>query len=124
MATWSTGELAGIDRAYQIEITSLRRDGSLRSFRIIWGVCVDGDYYVRSVNGPTAAWYRGTRTRHEGRILADGAEKDVSFVDIDDDALNDRIDEAYALKYGRGTEPVRRITSAAARATTMRVVPR
>jgi hypothetical protein len=38
---------------------------------------------VRSVNGRTAAWFRGTQVRHEGRIEAGGVAKDVKFVDAD-----------------------------------------
>jgi hypothetical protein len=124
MTAWTTGELAEIESAHEVEISSVREDGTLRSYRIIWGVRVDDDYYVRSVNGPTAAWFRGTRARHEGRIRADGPEKDVSFVDVDDQELNDRIDEAYRVKYGRNTSPVRSITSQAARSATLKLIPR
>jgi hypothetical protein len=124
MAAWTADELAKIERAYELEISSARADGALRSYRIIWGVRVGDDFYVRSVNGPTATWYRGTRTRHEGRILAGGVEKDVTFVDIDNDDLGDRIDEAHRVKYGRNTSPVRAITSPATRSMTLKVVPR
>jgi hypothetical protein len=55
----------------ELTIASRRADGSLRPERIIWAVEHDGALYVRSVNGPRAAWYRGTRTRHEGQLTAD-----------------------------------------------------
>jgi hypothetical protein len=33
----------------------------------IWVVRDDDDLYVRSADGPTSAWFRGTQVRHEGR---------------------------------------------------------
>jgi len=123
MTTWTTDDLAAIDRPDEVEITSLRQDGTARSYRVIWGVRLDDDFYVRSVNGPDAAWFRGTRTGREGRIRAGGTERDVSFVDIDDEELNDRIDAAYRAKYRRYSSPVRSITSATARSATLKVVP-
>ena len=120
----TTYDLAAIDRPDEAEITSLREDGTARSYRIIWGVRLDDDFYVRSVRGPSAAWFLGTRTRHEGRLRAGGAKYDVSFVDIDDQEVNDRVDAAYREKYRRYSSPVRSITSPEARSATLKVVPR
>jgi len=100
MTGWASDELTAIEAADELEISSLRRDGTLRSPTTIWVVRLGDDLYVRSVNGRTAAWFRGTQVRHEGRISAGGVEKDVSFVDADDD-IDDRIDDAYRTKYRR-----------------------
>ena len=81
-------------------IASLRSDGTLGSKRTIWVVRVDDDLYVRSVNGRTSDWFRGTQRRHEGRIRAGGIEKDVTFVEADAD-LEAQIDDAYRQKYRR-----------------------
>jgi hypothetical protein len=90
----------------------------------IWVVRRGEDLYVRSVNGPTAAWFRGTRARHEGRVRAGGVERDVTFDDTDHD-INDEIDAAYHTKYHRYAEYIiRSITSPEARSTTLRLVPR
>ena len=124
MTTWNTDDLAALDRPDEVEITSLRQDGTARSYRIIWGVRLDDDFYVRSVRGPDAAWFRGTRTRHEGRVRAGGTEYDVSFVDVDDAVLNGRIDAAYREKYRRYSSPVQSITSREARSATLKLVPR
>ena len=79
--------------------------------------------FVRSVNGPGSAWYRGTRDRLEGLDTAGGVDKDVTFVDADT-ALNDTLDAAYRSKYRRySADPVDRITSDTARATTIQLVP-
>ncbi|GHF93324.1 hypothetical protein GCM10017567_04940 [Amycolatopsis bullii] len=81
---------------------------------------------MRSVNGPDAAWYRGTRTRHEGQITAGGHSEDVTFVDAAaDTALNDAIDRAYRTKYRHyAANIIDHITGTQARSTTIRVVPR
>src|SRR3954447_665759 len=124
MTTWTSDELARIGGAEEIEIAALRPDGLLRKPVIIWVVCRGDDLYVRSVRGSTAAWFRGTQARHEGRIWADGMEKDVRFVEADH-AIDDEIDEAYRAKY-RDYAPthVPPILRPEARATTLKLVPR
>jgi hypothetical protein len=124
MPEWAIDELTNIDSVDELEITSLRKDGTLRPYRIIWGVRLGDDFYVRSVNGPTAAWFRGAQVRHEGRIQAGSLERDVAYEDVDDDALNDQIDAAYRAKYRRYSSPVTAITSPGARSATLRLVPR
>ena len=94
MATWTSDELNKIGGADELRITSLRRDGTLRKPVIIWVVRVGDHIYVRSAYGPTVAWLRGAKVRHEGRVIAGGVEKDVAFQD-GDAAVNDQIDDAY-----------------------------
>jgi len=126
MAEWTGDELSTAATTDELRIASRRQDGTLRTARIIWVVPHDGDLYVRSVNGPTAAWYRGTRTRHEGHIAVGGIDRDVSFADaVDDGSLNDALDAVYRDKYRRySANTLDRITSPDARATTIRLVPR
>jgi hypothetical protein len=100
MTGWTADELEEIEATDELEIASLRSDGTLGSKRTIWVVRVDDDLYVRSVNGRTSDWFRGTQRRHQGRIQAGGVEKDVRFVEADAD-LEPRIDEAYRQKYRR-----------------------
>ena len=80
MTAWTIDELTRIGAADELELASLRRDGTLRKPVTIWVVAVADDLYVRSVNGRTSAWFRGTQERHEGHIEAGGVDKDVSFV--------------------------------------------
>jgi hypothetical protein len=47
-ATWSADDLALFGGAEQIDLSTRRRDGSLRPFVPIWIVTVDGALYVRS----------------------------------------------------------------------------
>ena len=75
MTTWTNDELTKIGTAEELQIASLRRDGTLRNSVTIWVVRHGDDLYVRSVNGRTAAWFRHTQVRHEGRIHAGGIDK-------------------------------------------------
>src|SRR5437899_10551522 len=93
MTMWTNDELIRVGRAEELQIASLRRDGTLGSPRTIWVVPHGDDLYVRSVNGPTAAWFRGTRRRREGHIRAGGVDKDVAFVDADH-SIDDELDTA------------------------------
>jgi hypothetical protein len=124
MTTWTNDEFTKVGAAEELEIAPLRRDGTLRHPVTIWVVRHGDDLYVRSVNGHTAAWFRGTRVRHEGRIWAGGVEKDVTFVDADPD-INDQIDAAYRKKYRRyAASIISHIVSPKARSATIKLVPR
>ena len=68
MTAWTDDELSRAGDAEELQIASARRDGTLGSPRTIWVVPHGDDLYVRSVNGPSAAWFRGTQVRQEGRI--------------------------------------------------------
>ena len=101
MTTWTSEELNKIGQAEELQIASLRRDGTLRKPVTIWVVRLGDDLYVRSVNGRNGAWFRGTQVRHEGHIQAGGVDKDVTFVEEADPAIHDQIDAAYRTKYRR-----------------------
>ena len=121
MAGWTADELDRIGRADELRVAGMRNDGSLRHSVVIWVVRLGDEIYIRSVNGPTAAWYRGSQIRGEGRIEAGGVTRDVTFVRSAD--KDDEVDAAFRAKYGGGS-PVRAITSDVARSTTLRVDPR
>ena len=126
MTEWTREELNKIGTAEELEIASLRRDGTLRKPTTIWVVRVGDDLYVRSAYGPTSAWFRGVQVRHEGRIRAGGVEKDVSFGDAGAEPnLNDQIDTEYRTKYRRYEETyVKPVVSPEVRSTTIKLVPR
>jgi hypothetical protein len=79
MTGWRPDELEKIETADELEIASLRSDATVGTQRTVWVVRVDDDLHVRSVNGRTSDWFRGTQRLHEGRIRAGGVEKDVTF---------------------------------------------
>jgi hypothetical protein len=124
MKTWTSEELDKIGTAEELQIASLRRDDTLRNRVIIWVVRVGDDLYIRSVNGRTSAWFRGTQVRHAGRIWAGGVEKDVAFVEVSDPDINDQIDAAYHTKYRRYPQYVTPMVTSEVRAATIKLVPR
>jgi hypothetical protein len=125
MPGWTPDELTKIGQADELELASLRREGSLRNPVTMW-VIRDGDQlYVRSMHGRSGAWFRGTQTRLRGHIRAGGIDKDVAFIVDTDAAVNDRIDEAYRSKYRRyGTNIVGGVVNPRSRASTIKLVPR
>jgi hypothetical protein len=125
MTTWTTDELRKIETAEELELASLRRDGTLRSPVTIWVVRVGDDLYVRSWKGRTGSWFRASQVRHEGHVQAGGVDTDVTFVPEADDRINDQIDAGYRTKYRRhGARWVDPMVAAEARAATMKLVPR
>ncbi|HEX7621657.1 MAG TPA: DUF2255 family protein [Anaerolineales bacterium] len=124
MTTWTSDELTKIGTAEELQIASLRLDGTLRKLVIIWVVRIGDELYVRSVNGRTSVWFRGVQTRHEGHIRAGGVEKDVTFVEEAGPGINKQIDAAYRAKYPRDPSSVDHINSPTARSATIKLVPR
>ena len=125
MSTWTSDELTKIGTADELQIASLRRDGTLRKGVTIWVVRHGDDLYVRSYKGLDAVWFRGTQVRHEGHIQAGGVERDVTFVEENDPDINDQIDAASRTKYRRyDARYVDPMVAPAARAATIKLVPR
>jgi len=124
MTDWTSDELNKIGTAEELQIASLRQDGTLRKQVIIWVVRLGDDLYVRSVNGRTGVWFRGVQTRHEGHIRAGGVEKDVTFVEEADPEINKQIDASCHTKYRRYPSSVDHINSSTARTATVKLVPR
>jgi hypothetical protein len=126
MNGWSSEELAKIGTAEELDVRSLRRDGTLRKPTTIWVVRHGDDLYVRPVNAGTSAWYRSTQVRREGHIQAGGVAKDVAFVSVDmADEVNAQIDAAYRSKYRRYPASfVDAVLTPEAQSATIKLLPR
>ncbi|MEU2334772.1 DUF2255 family protein [Streptomyces sp. NPDC013172] len=123
MTTWTSDELNRIGTADELEMAPLRHDGTLRGPVPIWVVRDGDDLYVRSYRGTDGAWWRMARQSHAGHIRSGGVERDVTFTEVTDEEINDRIDAAYRTKYGRyGGAYVNPMV--ASRSTTLRLEPR
>ena len=123
MTAWTNDELNKIERTEELQISSLRKDGSLRKLVTVWVVRVGDDVYVRSTNGRTASWFRGAQDRHEGRVWVGGINKDVAFVEETDPNVNEKIDQAYRAKYRRYAGIASHMTDSGPRAATLKLVP-
>jgi hypothetical protein len=122
VTAWTSEELSKIDAADELQLASLRRDGTLRKPVTIWVVRLRDDVYVRSVRGRTSSWFRAAQDSHEAHIRADGVEKDVRLVETNE--LNDEIDAAYRAKYRRyATSTVNSVVTRQARGATLKLVP-
>lgn len=124
MAAWTSDELDKIGTADELQIESLRRDGTLRKPVTIWVVRRGEDLYVRSVNGRESAWFRGTQDQGEGRIHAGGVDKDVTFVEPGNN-VEAEIDAAFHTKYGHyDAQYVDPMVAPPAQSAALKLVPR
>lgn len=108
--------------ADELEITTIRPDGTLRPWVPIWVVRVGDQVYVRSYRGPGGAWYRYASEAGQARVRAGGVELDVTAEHPAHD-VDDTVDAAYRAKYARFgrtyLDPM-----LAAKAATLRLTPR
>jgi hypothetical protein len=124
MTQWTGDQLNKIGGAEEVQIASVRPDGTTRKPVTVWAVRLGDNVYARSVNGRSAHWFRGTQERHEGRIRAGGVQQDVTFLDTDH-GIDDELDAAYRAKYRRYAGSVlNSVLTPAARAATIKIVPR
>jgi hypothetical protein len=122
MPTWTRDELDEIGAADELDLASMRHDGTLRRPVTMWVVRDRDDLYVRSVNGRGSSWFRRAQSCHQARIRAGGVEKDVELVESDNDGKD--VDAAYEAKYGRRYPTiVPSIVAPQARAATLKLVP-
>jgi hypothetical protein len=123
MTTWSTDELRKIAEADDLHISPLREDGlTYGTPTWIWSVPVDDALYVRGYNGQRSRWYQAAVRQKAGRIIAAGMTKEVTFVPVNG-PINDRIDDAYRVKY-QGSPYLGAMISARARSATVEIMPR
>jgi len=124
MTAWTDDELGQIERADELQITSRRSDGSLRPYVTIWVVRSADEVYVRSAYGHENGWFQRALKSKEGRIRADGVERDVAF-ETPDREVDDAVTAAYHAKYDRyGARMVGTVVSDEAERSTLVVVPR
>jgi hypothetical protein len=105
-----------------VRIATELRDGS-EVVTPIWAVVVDGMPYIRSVYGAESKWYR--RVQRTGRAtFVDGADRHPATVEnLDDEAINERVDEAYRTKYAGQGGALRAVVAPRSRSHTMRITP-
>ena len=123
MTQWTSDQLDKFGKAEEVQVASVRRDGTLRKPVTVWVVRHGNALYVRSVRGRSSHWFRGTQERHEGRIRVGGVQHDVTFVDAGQDT-DDEVDAAYRAKYRRYAGSIlNSVLTPEARSTTMKLAP-
>ncbi|MGX6608390.1 DUF2255 family protein [Micromonosporaceae bacterium Da 78-11] len=124
MSAWSSAELSEIGGAEELQVASLRADGTARPYVTIWIVRAGDELYVRSAYGLDNPWYRRAMASGAGRIRTGGVERDVTFAEATGDVHAD-IDRAYHAKYDRyGPAIVGTVVGADAVPATIRLTPR
>lgn len=123
MATWKKDELQRIAGSDDLHVSPFREDGRTYGTPTwIWSVVVDGALYVRAYNGGKSRWYQAAMRQGGGRITAAGLTKEVGFEPADGE-LDDRIDAAYAAKYG-SSPYLAPMLGKGPRSATVRITPR
>lgn len=124
MPSWTNEELSTIGDAEELEVSTLRPDGTLRPPVTIWVVRTGDNLYVRSAHGRGNGWFRHALAEPRGRIKAGGIKKDVTFVEPFDD-VHSALDAAYRAKYANQPPAyVAPVTDATSAAATFRLDPR
>ena len=123
MSAWTKDDLDKIAASDDLHVAPFREDGKTYGTPTwIWSVVVGGALYVRAYNGKASRWYQAALRQKAGRISAAGMTKDVTFAPSAG-GPDDRIDEAYRLKY-RDSRYLEPMIGNRARAATMEIKPR
>jgi hypothetical protein len=121
---WSGQELALLERADELEIATVRDDGTLRRWVPIWVVTAGGQAYVRTWQRRDTGWFGRVLQTPRAWIRVPGLECGVDVVDVGAGRAEVRaaVDAAYRAKYGRyGTDSTDRMVADAAAAATLRL---
>jgi hypothetical protein len=119
MSLWPADELARISGSDDLHVSRFRDDGKTYGTPTwIRSVAVDGALY----NGPNSRWRKAALQQGAGRIVAAGMTREVAFEFVED-AINDRIDGAYRVKY-RDSPYLAPMIGPRAHAATVRIAPR
>jgi hypothetical protein len=121
---WTDVELTRIGEAQELQLASVRPDGTMRPSVTMWVVRAGDDLYVRSAYGPDNPWFRCAKASGTGRIRAGGLERSVVFAEPVP-GVHSAIDAAYHAKYDRyGPAIVGTVVGPKAEAVTIKLVPR
>jgi hypothetical protein len=117
---WTSDQLARIGEAEELQVSSYRRDGTLRRWTPIWVVRLGDGLYVRSAYGRDSDWYRHA-TQNTARIRAGGIEADVTLLPVADATINAQVGTAYESKYRNQPGALRPMLVPPASDTTVRL---
>jgi len=122
MTGWSAGDLGVLAAAEEIQVVTLGPDGTSSRPVTTWVVTAADRVFVRSTNGPTAAWFRRAQARGAGRLMARDSLYAVRFREAAEADLP-TVDAAYRSKYGRYASIVEHLIGPGPRGATLEVLP-
>jgi hypothetical protein len=123
MSNWTEAELNKIAAADDLHVSPFREDGKTYGTPTwIWSAVVDDGLYARGYNGRSSRWYKAAEMQKAGRVRIAGMEREVAFESANGE-LNDRIDEAYRVKY-RTSSYLAPMIGDRARVATVKISPR
>jgi hypothetical protein len=123
MPDWTTEALHTLDSTEEVQLATREGDGTLGKPRIIWVVTSGERVFIRSTNGPSAAWFRGAVATRAGQLRAREVAHDVVFTHLHDEADVALADAGYRRKYGRFASIVDHLEEDGPRAATLEVHP-
>lgn len=98
--SWSDGQLKSIDAGDDFTVAPYRPDGVTPGTSTwVWVVVVDDGAFVRTAN-PSSRWFAAALAQRGGVVESGGVRHRVRFEHVADDVLRERVDEAFARKYG------------------------
>lgn len=115
--------MTALGDAPEIEISSYRKDGTLRRWVPIWSVRVGDEIYLRSAFGVDGGWYKWAKIKGVGRVRVAGTEADVTLVPDTGSELQAQVDTAFETKYRGGGEALQIMVTEPARSATVRLDP-
>lgn len=119
--TFAQTDLRAIAQAEEVRIETRAADGTVHR-TIIWIVEHDGELYVRSVNGPTARWFREATADTAIALLVGDRRYEARVVPATDPASIDACSAGLKQKY-KGDYSLASMLEADTLSTTLRVVP-
>jgi hypothetical protein len=105
-----------------VQIATERQDGS-EVLTPIWAVVVEGVPYIRNGYGAGSKWYQRVQRAGQAAFVDGPRRYPVIIENVNDEATNLKVDEAYRGKYAGQGAALRQIVSPRVRAFTMQVTP-
>jgi hypothetical protein len=100
--SWSAEQLQQIDSSRELQIATVRNDGTLHTWVSIWVVRVGDDVYVRTWYRRDTGWFGRAVSQRRARIRVPALETEVAIEDMGDSTaeLQSKVNAAYRTKYG------------------------
>lgn len=112
-----------LDRTDTVHVITRKNDGDERSTPI-WSVLVDGEPYIRSVEGPDGVWFKRARARGWVAFVVDGTRYEADVEQVTDAATIAAFDAAMEAKYAGQRSSVQSMLAPESRESTLRLVAR